>query len=390
MNTQAVWTYNPKKEVEDSFVFSKNNLDHRKRIYKEYNIQPETLKKVVAEFVLQKEKLCRFIIKELDILLSVGGIFEIYIIDSKFHSAYFLSRDQVKYEFDVSTNGRYKLCEVKKEGKYLKLIYRKSLCILPISDSINKWSFGIVTNGKKNDKVISLINSICKQNIIQYEIIICGPFPNINMVDSCKLKLLDDIILEDDIRVPISQKKNKIIEAAQFNNLCILHDRFVLPDYWFQKISSYGNYFDLLCLPTIDDLGNRFTVDWMIFCFPLTKRIYRNKSLPYSKWTYESIIQGGVITGKRHLIRKYKLDERVYWDELEDMHFSKTAYLDGAFFYLDPNNRIISEAVNHKPVKKTVFYDIKSTINWLFALAKNFIKFHYLILMYYKNNSKDV
>lgn len=387
-HTTAVWSYRDSNSKLSHYSFGLKDLNHTKRIYKEYEITPESLEKVSLDFILQKEKLIRFAIKELDILLKIDGKFEINIIDSKNHSAYFLSRDQVKYEFSLATNGRYYLTNVSKNGDYLKLEYTKKKSTLLIEDAIQKWSFGIITNGKKLDFVNNLINSINQQNIPAYEILICGPYPKNEKVDYTNIQIIDDVIIEGDTRFPIPAKKNKIISQAKYNNLCILHDRFSLPVDWFKNMANYGNYFDYLCIPTLDKYKNRFAVDWMTFSFPLTRRIQQNRSLPYHVWSPEVIIQGGVIVGKRNLMSKYKIDERLHWEEFEDMHFSKVAYLDGAFFYLDPQNYFISESVNHKALKgETKFKRLKEIIYWNIGIAKSFIKFNSIIKKYYKNKA---
>ena len=371
----ASWTYS-KFRLKDDFQFSECDLDHRIRIYNKYNIKPESLDKVRVDFLIQKEKLIRYVIKELDTLLKQDGIFEINLLDSKNHSGYFLSRDQVKYEFSVSTDGRYVLTDIEKNGAYLKLIYTKKKATLLQSDSIEKWSFGIITNSKKLDSVNHLINTIVDQKIPEFEIIICGPYPTNQNVDYKPIRILSDVELKEDIRFPISAKKNIIISDAKFENLCILHDRFSLPSCWFERMKMYGNYFDYLCLPTLDQFHNRFTVDWMTFVFPLTRRLYRNNSLKYTEWSTDLIIQGGVIVGKSNIMKKYKLDERLHWGEMEDLHFSKVAYLDGALFSIDPENYFYSESVNHTSLKNQNFIvRLKEQLVWIYSILNSYYKF---------------
>jgi hypothetical protein len=371
----ASWTYS-KFRLKDDFQFTENDLDHRIRIYNKYNIKPESLDKVRVDFLIQREKLIRYVIKELDILLKKDGIFEINLLDSKNHSGYFLSRDQVKYEFSISTDGRYTLTDIEKNGAYLKLIYTKNKATLLQSDSIEKWSFGIITNGKKLDSVNHLINTIIGQKIPQFEIIICGPYPMNQTVDYGKIKILDDVQVVGDKRFPISAKKNKIIKVANFENLCLLHDRFSLPNSWFEQMLKFGNYFDYLCIPTLDRYHNRFAVDWMTFAFPLTRRFHRNRSLKYKEWSNDLIIQGGLIIGKLNKMKRYKLDERLYWEEMEDLHFSKLAYLDGSLFRIDPNNYIFSESVNHTSINNQNFIiRLKESLIWVYSILLGYFRF---------------
>ena len=130
MKTQfkkAMWSWNRDKDV--GLGLDLSDVNHLQQIYQKYDVVPETLENVAVEFLLQREMLARFIIKELDILLMVGGVFEITIVNSRSHSNYFRSRDQVKYEFSIATNGRYKLLSsIELEGSgVLKLCYQSLL-----------------------------------------------------------------------------------------------------------------------------------------------------------------------------------------------------------------------------------------------------------------------
>lgn len=379
---KIVWSNHKGKENDTLYLTSKD-LHHLNRIYKKYQIHPETIDYVRVEFLLQREKLARFIIKELDVLLKVGGQFEILIIDNKAHSCFIRSRDQVQYEMSLSTNGRYKKIYRKLtcNDQFLYLIYKKTKACLPKEDIIEKWSFGIITNGKKNKEIERLIASIIYQKIPNYEILICGPFENVNNHEY--LTILDDIVaIEDEIRAPICAKKNKIIYAAKYNNLCILHDRFFLPDEWYLRFKDYGNFFDFLCLPTVSANGIRFKVDWMKFCSPVTRSFsFANRSMTYNQWSPEQIIQGGVILGKKHWIEQSMLDERLFWEELEDMHFSKHVNLNGAFINTDILNYFISEAVNHKPVQENWYARFMELIEKLYGISRNVIRYYFY---YYK------
>lgn len=375
-NKIAFWTLNKKKKF--LYDFKENELNHLVNLYKKYSIVPESLSLVKCDFLIQKTSLIRHMIKQLDILLDVEGVFEMDLIDSKFHSGSFLSIDQVKYEFSISTNGRYILNKKKSKNGFINYRFIKKSKILNIDDSITCWTFGIPFGGKNSIWVEELILSIVNQKIPNYEIIICGPYRNKDFINKYNLKIIADVKLENDIRIPICHKKNKIIKNASFENICILHDRFLFQRNWYIKMKEYGNYYDYLCLPTKDLNMNRFDVDWMEFNFPISQKFKRNKSFEYSKWNPNIIIQGGVVIGKANLLKKHLLDERIHWGELEDMHLSKVAYLDGSLINIDKNNFFISRAVNHIPkmIKSNFLNKIKSFIFWLYALMKHNVFFY--------------
>jgi len=347
-------------------LLGSSDVDHRRKIYKTHSIAPESLACVSADFVLQREPMARYIIKELDALLAVDGSFLIRIVDNRAHGLYMRSRDQVRHEFAISTAGRYVLAEASSAlgGRIQEMRYVKRRETLQEGDTPDRWSFGIVTNGQKPQLVNALIESILAQSVPEFEILVCGPHRRPDGSPDTRVRLLDDVVLDGDIRAPISAKKNRIISAASFNNLCILHDRFTLPRTWYSRMKEYGNYFDFLCIPTRDAEGRRFCVDWMSNSYPFSLTARRNPSLPYRQWSPYAIVQGGVMVAKRNLLLRFPLEETLHWGEMEDMHLSVLAYLNGAFIALDDQNCFLSDAVNHVPQREP--WPLQKAWEWVY------------------------
>ena len=207
---KVIWkTKNKLKQDKSIFYLSKKDINHLDRIYTKYNLQPESFDEVQIDYLCDREYLIRYIIKELDILLKVGGKFIINSTFTSYHGLYLRSKSQIKYEFSVATSGRYGLTLQDIQDNKLKLEYTKGNNTLLFDDCIKKWSFGIITNGQKNAQVCKLIDSIKNQNIPNYEILICGYFDYKNS-DNLPIVSIDDVLLIDDIRAPITLKKNKI------------------------------------------------------------------------------------------------------------------------------------------------------------------------------------
>jgi hypothetical protein len=386
MKMRVILGNGPTNNDNDTIKIYPNNKKYSTHLYKIHNLKPESINSVTTEFVLQTVKHLRYYIKELDYLLKTGGTFEILLVDSQSHSRYFRSREQVKYEFSIATNGRYKMISSESTAGVLCLTYVKCDNTLVMTDSINNWSFGIISNGKKNSWVLDLIKSIEDQNIPKYEIIICGPSPydGDRKLVAKNTIIINDVLLEDDIRAPITHKKNAIIRKAQFNNLCIMHDRYLLPKTWFKAFCEYGNYFDALCLRTQNQDGNRFGVDWMKFHYPLADRFKLNRPLEYGEWHEEAIIPGGVILLKKNLIESILLDERLFWDEMEDIQLSKNAYINGLLISVDPLNYFISREVRHS-VSSYSWYrlHIYEKYLWLRSILANYLKYWRIVKQYY-------
>ena len=370
----------------DFFCISVGDIVWDKPLYKQYGLAVEQQSSVTVEFVLQKHKLLRRIIKELDLLLAVGRQIRFVLFNNTSHAKSCRSNAQIKYEISIATNGRYKLEQTTLNGDVVEFIYIKSAPVLLVTDSINNWTFGIVSNGKNNDWVIGLIDSIRNQNIPNYEIIICGPSPFINKTTTSNVRILKDVILDDDIRAPISHKKNLIIKNSKYNNLCVMHDRFQLPKNWFQKFKDYGNYFDILCLKYLNEKNKRILVDWMKFCYPLTSLYRRNSAMPYDEWDENIIIPGGAFIVKKNLISGFMLDQRLYWNEMEDIQFSKMAYLNGLLISVDKNNSFISKEVRQCATPSSLFHlKIYGNYLWLKDILKIMVKYRISKFKYYLN-----
>ncbi len=344
MKKQVIWKSHKIPKNDNVIYLDRKDINHLDRIYQKYNIAPSSINKVCIEFLCDRHPLFRYMIKELDILLCINDKFEITGTHTTANANYIRSISQIKYEFSVATNGRYRLIEEKINKKVVRLKYIKINNPNPQNDTIYRWSFGIITNGQKRKKVEELVDSIIYQKIPEYEIIICGPFSSQKYKNIDNIIVLDDVIENGDIRAPITKKKNKIAEKAKYNNLCIMHDRYLLPDKWFVQMKKYGNYFDILSMPNIGPGGGR-VVDWSQYNTKPGSTTGEHKFLlNYNNWSDGWYCQGGLLIIKKHLYKKNTLDENLYWGELEDVQFSQIANLKGLFYYFDIGNSILTES----------------------------------------------
>jgi hypothetical protein len=376
---KIIWSYN--NYYNDGLSLTKKDLDPLKRIYKTYSIKPESKKECVIKFLLDREKLSRYIIKELDVVLKVNGKLIVYGTKNNTHLSSIRSISQVKNEISLSLNNRYKLESIKEYSQQYKLTYVKYKKVNSEYDSIHKWSFGIITNGKNNQKVKNLIKSIELQAIPNYEIIICGP-----QID-CKsknVKFIDDVIIENDIRPPISHKKNIIISKSNFENIVILHDRYFIPQSWYENMINYGNYFDLLSMPNLDK-DNRRVNDWTFFpSLPFQNKLKFNPLKKYNYWSNYWFVQGGVIIGKKNILTENPISEKLYWGELEDVTFSQRLNLNGYFYYFDKKNYLITDSDRIRGVKD------RSSIISILLYSKNYVLFMISAFKVFLNHKTNI
>lgn len=183
------------------------------------------------------------------------------------------------------------------------------------------FTFGIITAGNNDHILSTVIESIIKQNIPCYEIIIIGS-------TSLSYKLIKKIEFDESIRPNwITRKKNMICEHAMYENIVLLHDYVALCDDWYQGFLKFGSDFKMCVtkIKTID--GVRFR-DYILFSADLGYPYESRSLIPYdykitSKMNKLLYISGTYYVIKKQIALDYPLDERLCWGHGEDVELSK-------------------------------------------------------------------
>lgn len=184
------------------------------------------------------------------------------------------------------------------------------------------FTFGIITTENQENRINIIIDSIEKQSIHNYEIIIIG---NCNIVrDNTSIISFDETIKPS----WITKKKNLITENAKYENVVYLHDYISLEDGWYNNFLSFGDKFDICMNRIINNNGNRFR-DWVLWIFNIDRFIPsvhqdRGCLLPYNidKLTHLMYVSGSYWVAKKEFMLQNKLDERFSWGEGEDVEWS--------------------------------------------------------------------
>ena len=318
--------------IDNDIILNENDFHPCKPFFIDHpTLSPETIKKITTRGVFEKTKYLRHTLKVIDTLLVLDGEIYIEFFRASFDCGGFPLRpyNYMMNELSICFGNRYMVYKKDFNGTFDRFWLKKIESSLPNNDTISKWSFGIVSNGSKNDRVLNIINQIISFQIPEFEILICGPKPTENLPDV--VKIIDDNELYFDTRIPISKKKNKIIDEANFNNLVIMHDRISFSNDWYQKICNYGNYYDQLCMPILDeDTKSSRINDWMIIDNDLTEfKKSKGFLLNYKEWSPFVYVDGGFMVIKKHIIAKTKFNPFLNWGEMEDVNLSQRLYLDG-------------------------------------------------------------
>ena len=139
------------------------------------------------------------------------------------------------------------------------------------------FTFGIITSPQTDLFIESIIHSIEKQNMPNYEIIIIGAIKQPERVNERVI-----IIPFDESVYPgwITKKKNLITENAKYENIVFLHDYVGFADGWYEGFLKFGSKFDVVSNIIHDMNGNRFR-DWNINPYFMQGLILNNGARPH-------------------------------------------------------------------------------------------------------------
>jgi glycosyltransferase involved in cell wall biosynthesis len=183
------------------------------------------------------------------------------------------------------------------------------------------FTFGIITDGNSEDFIGKIIDSIEKQEIPNYEIIIVGNSKVIRK--NVKIYRFNESFRKG----WITRKKNIICNLAKYENIVLLHDYVCLSDNWYRGFLKYGNNFEF-CVTQIKTLqGNRFR-DYMLYSHGLDIYFQENSLLPYEYEPSNDIRRFMYISGAYYIIKKtvaeaYPLNEELLHTQGEDVEISQ-------------------------------------------------------------------
>lgn len=279
---------------------------------------------VYSKDTLNKTKFVPILLKEWFYLVKKGGILVIDYIPNKI-----CDKEKLKSMMDWLWKGNYKIVSHDYiDNQRLRFICKKIADTTFKNDDMSKWTFGIITNGKRVDWVEQIIKSIRQQKIPHYEIIICGTYKDKGEKDIIYIPFN----LKDD-KGWITKKKNLIVKSAKYENICMLHDRMILGEGWYKGMQKWGNCFENLgCIQVFD--GQRVN-DWITSHYFIKSKNGEKFSfesyVDYRDWYPNIWFMGQLNIFKKSNIVKNNLwwDEKLFYGEREDYDFSLRLYKKG-------------------------------------------------------------
>lgn len=377
-----------KDQFSDGLILTENDFDPRTSFFEVHkDIKPESFDYIKTIGILEDFKYIRCLIANIYWLLAPNGKLDIEYRRFQFSGSGMSVRPEDDMAYELACVFKYNIKQLSQELKDNVCFrsYVKLHSALPKDDSIDKWSFGVVNDGRNPERLEQIAESIRRQHIPHYEILICGPSTTSIPVGQ-DIRLLPDDDCYLDSRIPICQKKNILANAAQYNNLVIIHDRIRLTDSWYQHIIQNGNYFDAIVPSIVDaETESKHIIDCASY-----HEITYGKYHPFTrdpKWTSNIYMDGAVMIIKRHVYLQNPLSNFLHWGEKEDVDLAKRMKLNG--FFIGINHHITVTTMTYKRkgsgrvgILRYLLRRIKSPLAWNLRRIKE----HRLFVRSLQNN----
>lgn len=228
------------------------------------------------------------------------------------------------------------------------------------------WTFGILTSGE-SPRAADMTRAILALDLPEVEVVFCGPRPSGVPVDD-RVRAID--LDAPEPRGWISRKKNLLADAARFENLCLLHDRFVVTPEWARALREYGSCFSILTFPQVyfADLDRRFPqryADYQVLHQQhgvneaLAHRVFAGERVlyaPYDDFYETAFCCGGLYLAKKSLWTTVRQDEALYHCEWEDIVFGLECQRRGIPHRVNP--LLTVESLTPHPMALTRLHDL--------------------------------
>jgi len=180
------------------------------------------------------------------------------------------------------------------------------------------FSFGIITNGQRNDKLVRLIYSIRAQNIStdDYEILIAGIVDEIEGFEDIKRIPMSDAANQG----RLGAMRNSLAKVAQFNKFVSLDDDFLLHPKWASAVDEVKNDFDIATSIILNPDLSRYC-DWVNLIENYTfLRAYHEM---FDKCQY---MTGGYGIYKDYIFKEHAWNDDLGFYQGEDVSFSRRLF----------------------------------------------------------------
>lgn len=207
-----------------------------------------------------------------------------------------------------------------------------------------KWTFGVLTQGQKVDCVVNFLKSVREFGGADHEIIICGP--ENDLYSKFSPRNLDPTPYDSGAR--ISSKKNAIVNIASHENVCLLHDRYILCSDYFEGFDSFGYDFEFATIrqhhesgkwyPAYCAMQDRGNLIWGQIVNCLSDQ---------ESWKAH-YLNGGFLVGKRSVFQKIPFNDLLSHNQAEDVELSRSMLEHSIIPRINFHSSTITNVPDHK------------------------------------------
>lgn len=183
------------------------------------------------------------------------------------------------------------------------------------------FTFGITTDGSKDNFIEKIIDSIEVMKIPFYEILIVG---------NSKVKRHNTTVFDFDETIKplwITKKKNIITREAKFENVVYLHDYIYFDEKWYEGFLKFNDF--KVCMNKILNLDGTRYIDWVLWFgdsqWPCKiENLGFNCLLPYEveNLSEHMYVPGFYWIAKKEVMINFPLNEDLCWGQGEDVEWS--------------------------------------------------------------------
>jgi len=228
------------------------------------------------------------------------------------------------------------------------------------------WTFGILTSGA-SAQAAEMASAILALDLPNVEVIFCGPRPA-GVPNDPRVSAFD--LDEPEPRGWITRKKNLIADRARYDNLCLLHDRYVITPDWADALSTYGPCYSFLTFPQVYYAGidkqfpQRYP-DYQLLAQDrgiegaLATGVYDADRVfhpDYDDFSETAFCCGGLYLARRSLWNLVRQDEALFHCEWEDISFGLECQRRGLPHRVNPF--VVAESTAPHPMLLTRLHTI--------------------------------
>ena len=207
--------------------------------------------------------------------------------------------------------------------------------IMATPSPVSGYSFCIITNGKRPEKLQREIDSIRALNIPRYEILVGGDVPA--GLDQVTVVSLPEAAREG----RLGAMRNQLVERAQYGHVVVADDDLLFQPDFHLGLLEFGEDYEVQCVRFLNPDGTRYW-DWATSGGPQGHVL-----LPYDQTDPYVYVTGGLCIMKKAVADRVKWNEQLGFYQAEDSEFSCRLRQAGISIRFNPHSTVVHDDSRH-------------------------------------------